>query len=110
MDILNKKQKIIIIGIATFMLIFIGYYIINKANNSKFIELETEEKNEVENIIIKEEKIEENNTIIVHITGAVKKQGIIEIEEGARISNIIDKAGGITEQADLTKINLAYNL
>ena len=106
MDILNKKQKTIIIIIATLMLLFIGFYIINKANNSGYIELETEEDEVIENSITKEEIIEEE--IVIHITGAVKNKGIVKVEEGARISDVIDAAGGTSNEADLSKINLAY--
>lgn len=107
MDILNKKQKIVVIIIAVFMVLFVGFYIINKANNSEYIELETEENQIIESDVIEQEALEEEN-IIVHITGAVKKQGIVEVEEGARISDVIEKAGGTTKEADLSKINLAY--
>lgn len=34
--------------------------------------------------------------------------GIIEIEEGARLVDAIEAAGGLTENADVNKINLAY--
>lgn len=108
MDILNNKQKIIIIVITTMMLLFIGFYIINKANNSQYIELETEEDKLIENTVINEENFENKEKIIVHVAGAVKKQGIVEIEKGLRIVDIINAAGGISEEADLSKINLAY--
>lgn len=106
MEILNKKQKIILIVVVAFILIFIGYYIIKKTNENKYTSLEIIEENET----IDNNTEETSNIIIVHITGEVKKQGIIEIEEGARIANIIDKAGGVTEEADLSKINLAYQV
>ena len=108
MDILNKKQKIIIIAIGTAMVLFIGYYIVTKANNSDYINLETEENQVIENMIIYEETLEEKREIIIHITGAVKMQGIVMVKEGARISDVIDVAGGTTDEADLSKINLAY--
>lgn len=108
MDILNKKQKIIIIIIGISMLIFIGYYIITKTNNSKYVELETQEIEIEESNIINEEEIKQENKIIVHITGAVEKQGIVEIKQNSRISDIIDAAGGVTKEADLSRINLAY--
>lgn len=34
--------------------------------------------------------------------------GIIEIKEGSRLADAIDAAGGLTEKADVNKINLAY--
>lgn len=50
------------------------------------------------------------NNIVVYITGQVKDEGIYELEENSRISDAIDKAGGLTEEADIRNINLAYML
>ena len=44
----------------------------------------------------------------VHITGEVKKPGVVKIVEGSRIEDIIQAAGGLTEKADITNVNLAY--
>lgn len=58
--------------------------------------------------------IEKNNTneevIIIHITGAVRNWGIIELPANSRIADAIEKAGGLTEDADITNVNLAYVL
>ena len=35
-------------------------------------------------------------------------RGIIKIEEGLRLADAIEEAGGLTENADINKINLAY--
>ena len=48
--------------------------------------------------------------IIVHVTGEVKKEGIVYLEKGARVIDAIEKAGGETKEADLSQINLAYEL
>ncbi|HIE09936.1 MAG TPA: ComEA family DNA-binding protein [Armatimonadetes bacterium] len=45
--------------------------------------------------------------ILVHVTGAVKRPGVYELPEGARVLDAIRKAGGPTKDADLDKINLA---
>lgn len=66
-----------------------------------------ETNNETENKI--EEKTEEKE-IVVHITGSIKNEGIIKIKEGARISDVIEMAGGTISNADLSKVNLAYML
>jgi len=109
MDILNKKQKIIIMIIAIFMVLFIGFYIVRKTNSSQYVELETEEKEIIENIIKKEEILEdEKQNVIIHVVGEVKKQGIVQVKENSRISDVIEAAGGATSEADLSKINLAY--
>lgn len=109
MEFLSKKQKIIFITIGTLMIVFIGYYIIQKQENYSYNEIEIETtENSVEGSI-NEEKIE-NTNIIVHITGEIINDGIIEIEEGSRIADVIEEAGGITEEADLSKVNLAYQV
>lgn len=112
MEMLNQKQKIIvIIGIVAVILI-IGYYYINSTK-------EVYEHKEIQNLIednegeIEEEKEEigkEEKTILVHITGAVEKSGVVELKENSRINDAIEVAGGITEDADLSEVNLAYTI
>lgn len=67
--------------------------------------LETTETNE-----FKTEEILEKNLISVHIAGSVKKEGVIQIEESSRLIDAIEKAGGLTEKADLSNVNLAYEI
>ena len=109
MELLNKKQKIIVASLIAVMCMVIGYYIINKTEKYDYAALEKVdnviEENEVEE---KENEMEEK--IIIHITGEVEEGGIIELEKGARISDAIEEAGGITEEADLSNVNLAYSL
>ena len=104
MEFLNKKQKIVLILIGIIMLLFIGYYVLNKSENQKYIEFNDDEIIEFET----KEEVEDDDEIIVHIAGAVENEGIICIDEDSRIADVIDKAGGVTEDADLSKINLAY--
>ena len=48
--------------------------------------------------------------IIIHIDGEVVSPGIVTLNDGSRISDAISAAGGLTENADLTNVNLAYVL
>ena len=76
MEFLNNKQKIIFIVIGILMIIFIGYHIIKKQGNYKYNELETTiTEDNIENSINLEE--EEDISVIVHITGEIKKEGIV---------------------------------
>ena len=108
MEFLNNKQKAILGIIGVIMFIFIGYYIVKKTENSDYIELETVEEERLENTNKIEEEEIVDKKIIIHITGEVENEGVIEIEKDARIADVIDKAGGVTEEADLSKVNLAY--
>ena len=46
-------------------------------------------------------------TVIVHVIGEVAKPGIVELDDGARVIDAIDAAGGVTPVADVEALNLA---
>ena len=54
--------------------------------------------------------LEEKENIKIHITGEVVNEGVVILKEGDRIEDAINKAGGTTQNADLSKVNLAYVL
>lgn len=103
---LTKKQLIIIIGIGLTIIFVIGYYIYNLNQEESYEQLdiisEKESTKTTENVENNEEEI------VVHIAGEVKKPGIVRTKEGARIADIIEMAGGLTEKSNITNINLAY--
>lgn len=63
-----------------------------------------------ENILEEKDIEEKNETITVHITGEVEYPGVVVLNEGARLIDAIEAAGGEKEEADLNKLNLAYIL
>ena len=63
-----------------------------------------------ENIKNKETNKTNKNKIVIYIIGEIKKEGVYELEEDSRISDAIEKAGGVKESADLSQINLAYKI
>ncbi len=111
---LNNKQKIIVVIIGL-VLIILGFLFLYKTFYSEepeiIIENEINEENKVEENIETESKIgifESKKTVTVHVIGEVNTPGVVTLEEGARIIDAINAAGGKTEEADLSKINLAY--
>ena len=60
----------------------------------------------------KEEKEEspEQDLITVDVKGAVKSPGIYDLPVGSRINDAVQKAGGLTEQADSKSLNLAQKV
>ncbi|HEL0637041.1 TPA: helix-hairpin-helix domain-containing protein [Streptococcus equi subsp. zooepidemicus] len=48
--------------------------------------------------------------IVVDIKGAVHKEGVYKLAKGSRITDLIELAGGLTDQADKNAINLAEKL
>lgn len=118
---LEDKKKIFIIGavIGIFMIGGILYYIFHSQEEYvDFEDLDTTLENGVENVIedATQNNIENNserkeeNKIVVHISGQVVNPGVISLKEGARVIDAIKEAGGLTNEADISKVNLAYIL
>ena len=105
MNDLNKKQKIILIILIT--IIGIGIYCYTNA-------IENTSEEEIENVLevaqTNTTKETEEKNIFVHIAGCVQKEGMLELSSNSRIADAIEKAGGLTQEADLSDINLAYLL
>ena len=53
---------------------------------------------------------EEIPKIAIHIIGEVKNEGLIYLPEGSRVADAIQEVGGETKEADLSQVNLAYEL
>ena len=125
--ILDNKKKIII-SIVLLVALAIGFVIyILAGNSSEYSALDLENdalvdsgknvENEQENSMqsadntnVTDDGNDIDNTnqvteevveIAVHITGEVKKQGLIYLKEGSRVADAIEKAGGETKNADL---------
>ena len=58
---------------------------------------------------VKEESVEQD-LITVDVKGAVKSPGIYDLPVGSRVNDAVQKAGGLTEQADSKSINLAQKV
>ncbi len=109
---------------------------INEQNDSENIlqNLQEESVSEIEETVITEntsveeknieqttsEEIQENEQIYknmetiekiyIYITGEVNSPGVVLLNNGSRIVDAIDAAGGVTDKADITKVNLVYEL
>ncbi len=67
---------------------------------------ESDEVNTKENMTEKTEKeIEKPKEIKADICGAVKNQGVVILSEGDRVIDAINKAGGLTDNADINRVN-----
>ncbi len=48
--------------------------------------------------------------LYVHVAGAVRRPGLMQVPDGARVAMALERAGGPTRRADLTLVNLAARL
>lgn len=108
MSFLSKREQLIIISLIILVLTLSLFNFIKKEVFSK----DKGEDNMVENII-DETDVEEDTypkEIVVHISGQVHNPGVVKLEPGARVIDAVNAAGGLKNDADLDKINLAKKL
>ncbi|MDU2490125.1 MAG: helix-hairpin-helix domain-containing protein [Clostridium celatum] len=82
-------------------------------SNSEYLK-ETEEENN--NLVIENSndnsnlQTSSNNTIVVEIKGEVMEPDVYTLSEGSIIKDLIEMAGGLTEEADISNINRAKEI
>ena len=116
---LVKNWKVV--GIVASVIFFIGVSCVCyfRSNSDKYGSVESFDagnviKDDVQNAGAQEKSVEESkkadDVIYIHIVGEVRNQGVVTLNKGQRIMDAIEKAGGVTEEADLSKVNLAFVL
>lgn len=48
--------------------------------------------------------------IVIYVSGGVSVSGVVELENGDRLINAVEKLGGLAEDADLNRVNLAQKV
>lgn len=113
----DRKDKIIFAGV-----IFLAFLVANIFSNGGFKDIFN--KNEDEIVISnpdnenqddeKNKEVSSNDLSIedkkVYISGEVKNSGVYDIKDGDRLDDLVKRAGGFTEKADINAINLALKL
>lgn len=116
----NDKKDKIIIALAILIVLTLSYNFVNKKENEDFIvkgsnasisslsnEFDGENK----------DKVNTNNSesngdfsIKVHISGEVKNPGVYTVDKNDRLDDLVNDAGGLSDKADIDRINLALRL
>ena len=109
----HRKAILLIIGIILLIGGLSTYFILNKDNSKKEIVLEKKlVKNTTKKEKLKEEKKEEEKKemVLVDIKGEIINPGIYSLEKDSRVIDVINSAGGLTENADTSVINLSKKI
>ena len=89
----NKKQKIVLVILAIAVILGICYYVYAKDGDfSSMEELQVEESLQENSEEAKETNKENEENIVVHISGAVEQEGIVELKVNSRVADAIEKA------------------
>ena len=109
---MDKKEKIKIFLIILVVVGIVVYTIISYKKEIDEFEYYDENIIFSNEIDVVEDNVgnEEFSKIKVYITGEINNPGVKELEIGARIEDLINVAGGLTVNADISGVNLAYCL
>ncbi|KKP62906.1 MAG: Competence protein ComEA helix-hairpin-helix repeat protein [Candidatus Roizmanbacteria bacterium GW2011_GWC2_34_23] len=99
-----KKYLLEIFLVTTALIITVAALVIYAKNNQKV-------KEEIEiNPPSLRQDFGGQGKIFVDVSGAVKKPNLYQVDFGARIKEIIDRAGGLSDDADVIFFNRNFNL
>lgn len=103
----ENKDKTIKLLIITIILVTASIVFFSKGDDGISISEGKSENNEVASSKSEKNKETSSDIVICDVSGAVKNPKVVELKKGARISDAIDSAGGLTSKADITNINRA---
>ena len=114
----HRKAIIIIVSIILLIGGLTTYFILNKDTSKKEIVLEkklVKKNTKKDNIVKKEEKKEEKEEKVVEmylvdIKGEVVTPGLYSLKKDSRVIDVINSAGGLTDNADTSVINLSKKI
>lgn len=114
MNSANKKNLIIFIAV---MVIVTVFSISNYIDKQKVYVLSANEQDSVETNTLQDanDVVHENTDnivekIMVHVEGEVVSPGVYKLNKDSRVLDVIEAAGGLLENADRKKINLAKKI
>ena len=110
MNFREKKITVILMSCGICLVIFIVFY--NIFGYGTRAEPDEVEEDFLLEPNVNEEPVaeEEIKVILVDIKGAVHNEDVFEAEDGMRIKDVIEMAGGFTEDANIKQVNLAQRV
>lgn len=103
--IVNKIKEYIARNKSSILLVVL---ILISISSIVFQNIKSKDEIEINNVTIKKE--EYSNKIAVYIAGEVVNPGVYYIDENTRLDDLIKTCGGLTEDADISDVNLAEKL
>lgn len=105
------EHKIYVIIAATIALGAIFYFFEeSKSSISNVEDMVPPEITDVKDTQPQQNQIQATESIIVDVKGQVKMPGVYSSSQGERVIDVIQRAGGLTENADESKVNFAEHV
>lgn len=106
MDKLDRNKILYILIVLVFLGVFWGWHHFKESSDATIKVSDSAAANEADG----ENSQAGEGGIMVHITGAVNKPGVVSLNQDARLIEAIEMVGGLTETADVETLNLARKL
>lgn len=103
-----NRKKLIFVVIIVIVVYGTYFFFLREDNYVENINSLNVYENLESNVFNNEDK--KKDKIVVYIVGAIENEGLYELEENSRIADVIELAGGLTKEADISDINLAVLL
>ena len=104
----DKKLMIKVIAGVILLVAAFSFYLIKEISADNDISMSEIPEIETESVeVTTETSIEENTAVVVDVSGAVVNPSVVELPNGSRVYQAIQKAGGLTEAADTRSTNQA---
>ena len=103
------KKNLKWITVSVVMIIIVGAFLVKLSICGDEVEpiVVDELSLEIEDVVEEKEEVLVPTNVYVDIKGAVKNPGVYEIGDDKKVIDVVQLAGGFTEQADTSMVNLA---
>ena len=102
----NKKNKIKIVAVPVLVIAAVLFFWLTSGSDE--IKIDEGNSSAIEEDGVSQQEVNSTQShLYVDIGGEVMKPGVYEVSDGTRLFEVIDKAGGLTEDADIDGINRA---
>lgn len=102
-----SKREYIFVGVIFVLLCVISVSAFRSFFNEEEAKVEAWFMEEFEQEEIKTEEAIVLHKIVIDVKGAVNRPGVYEIDEGSRVIDVIELAGGVLQNADVNQVNFA---
>lgn len=119
---MNVNKRNLVVFASILLIVIISMFVTNKINFGKTEYVvspkedqyvDNEESDNEEEISLESEEVDvqnENLEIVVFISGEVSTCGVVKMESNSRLIDAVEKLGGLTQNADMNRVNLAIKL
>ncbi len=105
----DKKLMFKVIAGTLFLVVALSFYMVKNSAKEEALTISDMAQKDSADLITQtsEPAVAKKAQIIIDVSGAVMNPSVIELPEGSRVYEAIEKAGGLSSDSDITYINRA---